>query len=43
MAAHSLIEEKLTYKAIGILYEVHNKLGHLYQKKLVTYAKNQNP
>ena len=32
MATH-FPEEHLTYKIIGILYEVHNKLGNLLQEK----------
>lgn len=28
-----MIEEDLTYRVIGLMYEVHNKLGELYQEK----------
>ena len=29
---NKLVEEKLTYQVIGVLYKVHNKLGPIYQE-----------
>ena len=37
-----LVEEKLTYQIIGILYEIHNKLGHLLQEKYYQRAISQS-